>query len=175
MSDISVIILTYNEELHISRCIKNISDLTQDIYLVDSFSSDQTIPIAKQMGARVFQNKWENNYAKQFNWGLENLPIKTKWVLRLDADEYLTPELVLEIKQKLNTLPEDITGIVFKRRHIFLDKWVKKGTYPVNLLRLFKYQKAICEQRWMDEHIQLLDGKTIDFDHDFVDHNSVRL
>ena len=110
------------------------------------------------MGAQVFQNKWENNYAKQFNWGLENLPIQTKWVLRLDADEYLLPELVEEIKQKLNKLSEEVTGVIFKRRHIFLGKWMKRGTYPVKLLRLFRFQKAVCEQRWMDEHIQLLEG-----------------
>ena len=62
------------------------------------------VKIAESLGAKVFQQKWLNNHAKQFNWGLENLPIKTDWVLRLDADEYLTPELVSEINQKLPAL-----------------------------------------------------------------------
>lgn len=171
ISDISIIVLTYNEENHIQRCIENVNSFTKEIYLVDSFSNDQTIALATSMGAKVFQNKWENNYAKQFNWALENLPIKTKWVLRLDADEYLLPELVEELQQKLNEIPDEVTGVVFKRRHIFLGKWMKHGIYPVKLLRLFQYQKAICEQRWMDEHMQLLEGTSVEFEHDFVDHN----
>jgi glycosyltransferase involved in cell wall biosynthesis len=171
MLDISVIILTYNEEVHIHRCIENIKSIAKDIFIVDSFSNDRTVDIAKNLNAKVFQNKWENNNAKQFNWALNNLPIRTKWVLRLDADEYLTEELVSEIKEKLPMLSSDITGIIFKRRHIFLGKWVKHGIYPVKLLRLFQYKKAICEQRLMDEHIQLLEGCTVEFKYDFVDHN----
>lgn len=171
MPDISVIILTFNEELHIKRCIESVNEIAKDIFIVDSFSTDNTTKIADSLGAKVFKNKWENNYAKQFNWALDNLPITTKWVLRLDADEYLTPELQKEIKEGLPHLTEDINGIVFKRRHIFLDKWIKRGTYPVKLLRLFKYKKAICEQRWMDEHIVLLEGTSVEFENDFVDHN----
>ncbi len=171
MLNLSVIILTYNEEAHIKRCIENVLPISSEVFVVDCFSNDNTKRIAEKLGAKVFQNKWEKNYAKQFNWALENLPIKTKWVLRLDADEYLLPELIDEIKQKFSSFPEDVNGIVFKRRHIFLGKWMKRGTYPVKLLRLFKYKKAICEQRWMDEHIQLLSGKSIEFENDFVDHN----
>lgn len=171
MPDISVIILTFNEELHIKRCIESVNEIAKDIFIVDSFSNDNTTEIADSLGAKVFKNKWENNHAKQFNWALDNLPITTKWVLRLDADEYLTPELQKEIKEGLPHLTEDINGIVFKRRHIFLGKWIKRGTYPVKLLRLFKYKKAICEQRWMDEHIVLLEGEAVEFQNDFVDHN----
>lgn len=171
MSNLSVIILTLNEEIHLKRCIASIKDLTNEIFIVDCFSSDKTAEIAESLGAKIFKNKWENNYAKQFNWGLENLPIKTEWVLRLDADEYLTPELVYEIKEKLPQLPDNITGVIFNRRHIFLGKWIKRGIYPVKLLRLFRYKKAICEQRWMDEHIVLLEGKAVEFENDFVDHN----
>ncbi|MDR1543305.1 MAG: glycosyltransferase family 2 protein [Prevotellaceae bacterium] len=171
MLNLSVIILTYNEEIHIRRCVENIRPIAADVFIVDSFSTDKTLEIAESLGAKVYQNKWENNHAKQFNWALDNLPIQTKWVLRLDADEYLTPELIAELQDKLGNIPENISGIIFKRRHIFFDKWVKRGTYPVNLLRLFQYQKAFCEQRWMDEHIQLTAGVSIEFEHDFVDHN----
>ena len=171
MLDITVIILTYNEEIHIQRCIENIKPLVNDIFVVDSFSIDKTVEIAKELGAKVFQNKWEKSYAKQFNWGLQHLPIKTKWVLRLDADEYLTDTLITELKEKLVGLPNNISGIVFNRRHIFLNKWMRRGTYPVKLLRLFKTGKGICEHRFMDEHIQLLEGDIIDFKYDFVDHN----
>lgn len=171
MLNISVIILTYNEEHHIERCIANVKPFAHEIFLVDSFSSDSTIEIAERLGAKVFQKKWPGNQANQFNWALENLPIKSGWVLRLDADEYLYPELIEEIITKLDNLPNEVTGVVLKRRHIFLGKWMKKGIYPVKLLRLFRYGKASSEQRWMDEHIQLLEGKTVEFEHDFADHN----
>ena len=171
MLDLSVIILTYNEEKHIRRCIENINQIAQEVFVVDSFSTDKTLEIAKSLGAKIYQNKWENNYAKQLNWGLDNLPIQTKWVLRLDADEYLTLELIEELKEKLDSVSDNITGIILKRRVIFLDKWIKRGTYPVKLLRLFQNKKARCEQRWMDEHMQLTEGDAIEFQYDFVDYN----
>jgi glycosyltransferase involved in cell wall biosynthesis len=171
MLDISVIILTYNEEMHIYRCIKNIKSIAKYIFVVDSFSTDKTIEIAQNMGALIYQNKWENNHAKQFNWALDNLPIKTKWILRLDADEYLTDELIEELKTRLPNLDDDILGIILKRRYFFFEKWIRNGLYPVKLLRIFVYGKGRCESRWMDEHIQLFDGKMIEFKHDFIDEN----
>ena len=76
-----------------------------------------------------------------------------------------------ELTQKMSKLDENITGITLKRRHIFLGRWMKKGTYPVKLLRIFKKDKAICEERFMDEHIQLLEGDSVEMEYDFVDHN----
>ena len=171
MFDLTVIILTYNEEKHIQRCIQNIKLLTENIFVVDSNSNDNTVKMSKTLGAKIFNNKWEYNHAKQFNWALNNLPIETEWVLRLDADEYLLPELIEEIKKKLSLLGNNVNGIIFKRQHIFLNKWMKRGIYPVKLIRLFRYKKAICEQRWMDEHITLIEGDAIEFGNDFVDHN----
>ena len=170
--DISVIILTYNEEIHIRRCIENVAPFVKEIFIIDSFSTDRTVEIAREYDhVQVLQNKWENQYAKQFNWGLEHAVITTEWVLRLDADEYLMPELVEELYDKLPALGSDVTGIVFKRRHIFMNKWMKRGIYPVKLLRLFRRGKGICEQRLMDEHIQLFEGCSVEFDHDMVDEN----
>ena len=172
MLDLSVIILTYNEELHIQRCIENVLPMAKEIFIIDSFSTDNTLGIAKKYSnVHVLQNKWENNYAKQFNWGLQHAPIHTQWVLRLDADEYLLPELIEELQEKLPSLPDDVSGIIFKRRHIFMDKWMRRGIYPVKLLRVFRYGKGKCEQRLMDEHIQLSEGRAVEFEHDFCDHN----
>jgi len=171
MLDISVIILTYNEELHIQRCIESILPIAKDIFIIDSFSTDQTVEMAKSLGAKVYQNKWENNHAKQFNWALDNLPIQTKWVLRLDADEYFTPELVEEFKQKLPLLDSTITGIILPLRRFFLGRIIKRGTGKILLMRVFQYGKAKCEQRWMDEHIQLIEGKTTEFVFEFADDN----
>ena len=172
MLDLSVIILTYNEELHIRRCLENVVPIAKDIFIIDSYSTDKTIEIAKQYpNVHILQNKWENNHAKQFNWGLEHTNISTQWVLRLDADEYLLPELVMELQEKLPALPDNVTGIIFNRRHIFMDKWMRRGIYPVKLLRVFRYGKGKCEQRLMDEHIQLSEGRAVEFEHDFCDHN----
>lgn len=169
MVDISVIILTYNEELHIARCLDNICPIAKEVFIIDSYSTDKTLEIARRYpNVHILQNKWENNYAYQFNWGLENSPISGQWILRLDADEYLLPELIEEIKQKLPSLPDVVSGVSFNRRHIFMNKWMKHGIYPVTLLRLFRYGKGKCEQRLMDEHIQILEGETVVFDYDFV-------
>ena len=171
--DLSVIILTGNEELHIRRCLDRICDVAREVFVIDCYSKDKTVEIAREYpNVQVLQHEWpKTKYAGQFNWALENAPVKTNWVLRLDADEYLLPETIAELGEKLDGLSESISGIVLKRRHIFLDKWMKRGTYPVKLLRVFRYGKAICEQRLMDEHIQLLEGTSVEFDNDFCDHN----
>lgn len=171
MLDLSVIILTKHEELHIARCLENVNQFAKKVYVVDCHSTDGTRQIARDLGAEVIEHDWPGNQAAQFNWALDNIPIDTEWVLRLDADEYLLPELIEELKDKLPTIPDDVSGISFNRRHIFMDKWMKHGIYPVTLLRLFRYGKGKCEQRLMDEHIQISEGKNIVFDNDFCDHN----
>lgn len=170
--DISVVILTYNEELHIERCINSLLPFAKEIFLVDSFSTDKTVEIAQNLGAEVFQNPWPNNHAIQFNWGLENCPISTKWIMRMDADEYVLPELSYEIIEKLATLKEDENGIFLKRRVYFLGKWIKNGGYyPTWLLRIWKFKEGYCENRLVHESFILKKGKTIHFKNDIVDHN----
>jgi len=169
--DLSVIILTYNEELHIGRCINNLSSIVKTVYVVDSFSTDKTVQIAEKLGAKVYQNPFINQ-SIQFQWALNNCPIGTSWVMRMDADEYLEAPLIEEIKEKLNDLPESINGINLKRKHFFLGRWIKNGDrYPLILLRIWRKDKAHIEQRWMDEHIVLHEGKTVLFEGNFVDDN----
>ncbi len=168
---ISIIILTYNEELNIENCLKNLADWANEIFIVDSFSTDKTLEIAEKYGCKIFQHKFENQ-AQQFNWALDNLEIKNEWILRLDADEYLTEELKNEITEKLKNIPNDICGFYIKRRVYFMGCWIKHGGYyPTWLLRLFKKGKARSEQREMDEHIILMEGKTGKLKNDFVDDN----
>ena len=117
---LSIIILTHNEKIHLRRCINSIKDIATEIFIVDSFSSDETVELAQRLGANVYQNKWKN-YATQFNWALKNCPIKTKWVMRLDADEVVTPELAAEIKAALSK-DDGTRGFVLNRGHVFLGK-----------------------------------------------------
>lgn len=171
MLDLSVIILTYNEEIHIRRCIENIYPIAKEIFIIDSFSTDATLSIATEYDkVHVLQNKWVN-YATQFNYALENAPIETKWVLRLDADEYLTDELKVELGEKVSGLDEDVTGIIFPLRRVFLGRTIRRGMNQVKLLRMFKYGKAHSEVRFMDEHIELLEGRAVEFNNEFADDN----
>jgi hypothetical protein len=117
------------------------------------------------------QNKWENSYAKQFNWALDNAPISTKWVLRLDADEYLTDELIQELEMKLPNLNESVTGLIFPLRRVFLGRVIRRGMPVIRLLRAFKYGVGRSEVRLMDEHIELAYGDAETFQGEFADDN----
>ncbi len=172
MLDITVIVLTYNEEIHIRRCLGNVCPFVKKVFVVDSPSTDRTVEICREFkNVEVVAHHYPGNQAEQFNWALDNLRITTKWVLRLDADEYLLPELIAELQEKLPSLPEEVSGVILNRRHIFMGKWMKRGIYPVKLLRVFRYGKGRCEQRLMDEHILLTEGTAVEFEHDFCDHN----
>ena len=171
MTDLSVVILTHNEQQHIERCLVSLLAVTNKIFIVDSFSTDDTVAIAQKMGAVVVQNAWVS-YAFQFNFGLENNPFNTQWVMRMDADEYVLPELAVEINTKLPTLQSDTSGIFLKRRVIFMDQWIKRGGYyPIWLLRIWRNGIGTCEELWMDEHIKLSSGGVVHFENDIVDHN----
>ena len=156
--DLTVIILTHNEQLHLARCLRSLTAITSNIYIVDSFSDDKTMEIAKSFGATVFQREWKN-YSDQFQWGLDNCPIETDWVMRMDADEYIEPDLIAELPKVLAAANAEISGFYIRRKYFFLGQWVKHGAvYPLNLLRVWRTGKGRIESRWMDEHIVLDDG-----------------
>jgi glycosyltransferase involved in cell wall biosynthesis len=176
MLDITTVILTYNEELHIARCLENVCTFSRKVIIVDSCSTDRTREIVEGFNQQYHiiefvEHKYPGNQAEQFNWAIDNLKIDTEWVLRIDADEYLLPELVEELKQKLPDMPKDVTGLEFKRRHIFMGKWVKHGIYPVIIMRMFRTGYGRYDARLMDEHITLREGRSVVFDHDFCEHS----
>lgn len=169
--DLTVIILTHNEEKHISRALSSISDIANKIYVVDSGSTDRTVEISENFGAVVLHNKFLN-YAKQFQWALNNISITTDWVMRLDADEIIESDLSEEIKAKLPDLATDIVGINLDRKHIFMGRWVRYGgRYPLRLLRIWRHGQGRIEDRWMDEHMVTWGGRTVSFFGGFSDHN----
>lgn len=167
---ITAIILTKNEEMHIARAINSIKSLVQNIVVVDSGSVDSTVSIAKSLGARVLFREWIN-HATQFNWALTQLDVDTTWVLRLDADEYLTQTLVTEIKKRLGDLSPEIEGVLFDRRMTFRQSFIRHGgVFPVQVLRLFRNGCGRCENRWMDEHI-IVAGECVRFSGELIDDN----
>ena len=168
--NITALIITKNEEIHIERCINNIKKLVSDVLIIDSFSNDNTIEIAKKLNIKFIQNKFIN-HAKQFNFGLSQLSQDTDWVLKIDADEILTSSLIAEIKNKLPKLDKNINGIYIKRHLVFQDTLIKYGRLsPVRLLRLFRFQKGKCDNRWVDEKIKV-EGKTVQFKEYIIDQN----
>lgn len=168
---ISVIILTYNEEKNIEDCLKSVSGWVSEIFVVDSFSTDITIEICNRYTDKIVQHPFENQ-AKQFNWALNNLEIDSPWLMRLDADERVTPELRNELFEKLPFMKDEITGLYIKRRVYFMNRWIKHGGYyPTWLLRIWRNGKGYCEERWMDEHIKVTEGKCVFLENDIIDDN----
>jgi len=102
---------------------------------------------------------------------LDNCEISTDWVMKMDADEILTSELVAEIKEKLPIAPQNIGGYQLKCRVYFMDKWIRRGYYPMVLNRIFRREAGYMEDKWMDEHIQLRTGSWDILKSDIIDHN----
>jgi len=156
---ISILILTYNEESNLPACLNSLSSLDAEIFIVDSHSTDATVEIAKRYGANVYPHDFTNQ-ARQVNWAIENLPMRGDWVLRLDADERLTPQLSIELSSVLTGIREGVNGLYCRRRVLFMGRWIRHGGYyPTWLLRVWRRGKAVCEERWMDEHMILTGGR----------------
>ena len=181
MIDLAVVILAKNEALHIERCVTNVMLMKpKQVFVVDCFSTDGTQEIAKRCGATVVEHVWPGLHAKQFNWALDNLPIKATWVLRLDADEYFLPETIEEVRSllsardagRVNGLPSDVTSLSLARAHTFCGKLIKwGGANDVVLARFFKYGIGRCQDRAMDEHIITSKGVDYKLRGKFIDDN----
>ena len=169
--DLTVVLLTYNEERHIARAIESVRGIARAIVVIDSFSTDDTVAIAERAGATVLANRFVNQ-ARQFQWGMDHARIDTAWMMRLDADEIVEPDLAAEIADKLPGLDADVVGINLKRKHIFMDRWIRHGgRYPLVMLRLWRARHGRIEDRWMDEHMIVWGGRTVTFDGGFADHS----
>jgi glycosyltransferase involved in cell wall biosynthesis len=170
-TSLAVLILTHNEERHIGRALSTVLPLTSEIFVIDSASSDQTVAIARSLGATVLTNPW-TNYARQFQWALDHAPITAEWIMRLDADEVIEPALVLEIAERLARLGTDVAAVNLKRKHIFMGRWVRHGgRCSLILTRIWRRGQGRIEDRWMDEHVITWGGRSVLFDAPFADEN----
>jgi glycosyltransferase involved in cell wall biosynthesis len=152
------------------RCLASLDGVADQVVVVDCFSTDETIRIAEQLGARVIYRAWIN-YASQFNWALTKLDEDTDWVLRIDADEYLTPSLASEIRESLPGLSAEVDGVFFDRRLIFQGRLIRYGgVFPIRALRLFRFGRGECENRWLNEQINV-HGETVNFAGELIDDN----
>lgn len=167
-TDITAIILTKNEEANIERCINSIKGWIERIVVVDSGSTDSTIELAQNLGAEIYHHEPFIDYAKQFNWAIDNTNITTTWIFRFDADECVTPALKDEIiKQCQLHKNDDVTGFMMRYKIYFLGKFLKHGgAYPFLKITIFKNGKGRFEDRSMGEHIVLNEGHCLNLKED---------
>ncbi|OQY70096.1 MAG: hypothetical protein B6D44_16425, partial [Ignavibacteriales bacterium UTCHB2] len=138
--------------------MESISNFIDEIIIIDCFSNDNTLEIAKKYTNSIYQNKWIN-YSQQYNWALNNADIKNEWILRLDADERWTREGFDELSKII--AKDEADGVYVKMKIFFMGRWIKHGGfYPNYFLRVYKKSKGRMEDRWMDEHIKV-EGRTL--------------
>jgi glycosyltransferase involved in cell wall biosynthesis len=165
---ISIIILTWNDEIQIGGCLASIRGLSDDVIVVDSYSTDRTLDICRACGAKVFQNPFVNQ-AIQFNWALDNVPIKHDWILRLDSDEIVPGRLKDELRSRVGKEP-GIVAYYLNRRMYWMGRWLRHGRmYPHYIVRLFKFGYARYEER-TQEHL-IVDGLIGYMNNDFFEDN----
>lgn len=170
-SSLSFIILTYNEAKHIERCIKSVEGVADEIWVVDSFSTDDTCAIAERLGAKVVQHEFRNQ-AQQFNWAIDTLDIKGEWIWRVDADEYLEPPLGERVKKAIAECEDDVNGIYVNKKIVFLGRpLLHGGWYPAPQIKVIRRGHGRSENKAMDEHLIISDGRTIAVDGDQTDEN----
>ena len=161
MADVTILILTKNEQVNLPDCLASVKDFAQRVVVVDSGSSDETVEIARRWGADVYVHPFEN-YSRQFNWGLDNADITTKWTFRLDADERLTPALCQELEELMVRHDrDDINGVSMEAWLYFMGKKIRFGCHNKRKVMLFKTGIGRIEDRRMDEHTVLSRGTCV--------------
>jgi glycosyltransferase involved in cell wall biosynthesis len=154
---IAVMIPTRNEEINLPFALASVTDWAAEVFVLDSGSTDATEAIARAHGARFHFHPWEG-YARQKNWGLDNLGISQPWVFILDADEVITPELRDELIKIATVDKSPENGFYVNRYFIFLGKRIRHcGYYPSWNLRFFRRGRARYEERDVHEHM-VVDG-----------------
>lgn len=165
---VAAVVLTYNEERNLPDCLASLAGWVDELFVVDSGSTDGTVDIARDALAVVAQHPFEH-YGAQRNWAIDNLPITAPWTLHVDADERITPELRESIEAALRVKSGDVAGYLVSRRTIFMGRWIRHGGhYPAWHLRLVRTGAGRCEDRLYDQHfyvagaVQKLQGDLID-------------
>jgi len=156
----SFLILTLNEEMHLPRLLASILELDASIFVLDSGSTDKTISICKQYGANLLHHDFEN-HPRQWDFALKNFQVKTPWVICLDADQTVTPELKAKLQNFNDEDHEGIDGIYFNRKNFFKGRWIKHGGYyPFYLLKMFRFDIGYSDTRENMDHRFIVPGKT---------------
>ena len=198
-SDIAVVILIGQEKIHLKRCVEKLAPLNpRQIFLVESQPDDGGVAIAKETAAKLglrletMYHKWPGTQAVQFNWALDEIGVDGRcrcteevsgskfqvsggdvgWVLRLDADEYLTEETCERLcgPQGLRALPDEVAGLTLELKRIIFGGEIRHATNGIRQVRIFRRGKARYAETLMDERL-IVEGKVMDFDGAFYDDN----
>ena len=141
---VSVVVPIRNEAANLKRCLDSVK-WADEIFVVDSQSTDGSMAIAEECGAQVVQFQFNGTWPKKKNWALENLPFRHDWVFILDADETLPPEAEQEFAKAI-TEAGDIAGYWINRHFMFMGKWLRHSYYPNWNLRLFRHSLGRYEK-----------------------------
>lgn len=171
---ITAIIPTYNEEQNLEPCLQSLDGWIGEVFVVDSGSTDATVDIAKRYGARVVTHPFET-HARQWQWALQNLPCTHEWILGLDADQRVTPELRDELGMlftREEARLEGVHGFYAKRRQVFRGRWIRHGGYyPKYLLKLARRSEVEIDVGDLVDHHFVVRGPVARLRHDVVEEN----
>ena len=166
---VSVMIFTLNEEIHLPSCLDAL-EWADDVIVVDSFSTDRTEAICREHGARFFQNRFEG-FGTQRNWALDHTQPRHPWILILDADERVTPELGQELKAIAEADPADVGAFRVRRRFYMWGRWLRHSSlYPTWVVRFVHRDRVRYLNRGHAE-TQEVQGEIRDLAHDLIDEN----
>ncbi|HEX6062638.1 MAG TPA: glycosyltransferase family 2 protein [Longimicrobiales bacterium] len=169
---VSAVVLTRDEELNLPTCLASMTDLVDEIFVVDSGSTDSTRQIAAAAGAIVITHEFTGHSA-QWQWALSQLPLQHDWVLGLDADQRLTSELADELRELFRTGGSaGFDGFYITRRNIFRGKWIRwGGYYPKRFIKLFRRDRLVHEPADLLDHHFRVQGKAGMLEHDLIEEN----
>jgi glycosyltransferase involved in cell wall biosynthesis len=169
---VSAIVLTFDEARNIDACLASLIGWTTDVFVVDSGSTDDTVAIARARDATVTAHPFET-HAKQWRWALDTLPLQTDWVLALDADQRVTPELRDAIAGALaDPSRADVRGYFVNRRQIFRGRWIRHGGYyPKYLLKLFRRDAVSIDDADLVDHHFVVEGSVAKLSGDLIEDN----
>jgi glycosyltransferase involved in cell wall biosynthesis len=168
---VSVIVLTFNEGANLEACLSAVRNWAPEIFVVDSGSTDNTLQIAESHGALIFKHPFES-HARQWEWALSNLPLHGDWILGLDADQVVSPELAREIQTLDSPRFREVDGIYLNRRQIFRNQWIRHGGYyPKYLLKMFRPGRAITDENDLVDHHFHVSGPVAKLKYDLIEAN----
>ena len=161
MPDFSFVILTFNEEEHLPRLLHSINGLHADVFVLDSGSTDGTLAICESYGAKTAHHPFEN-HPKQWDAALKAFTFATPWLICLDADQIVTPELYDQLENFRDEEFREIDGIYFNRKNYFKGSWLRYGGYyPKYLLKMFRTGKGFSDLHENMDHRFIVPGKTM--------------
>lgn len=167
---LDVIVLTFNEERNLPFCLAALRGLPARVFVVDSGSADRTVEIAREYGCAVYDHSFLT-HSEQWRWALDNLPLGGDWLLAIDADQLLTPELCASVARLVQTAGMDVKGAYLCRRQIFRGKWIRfGGYYPKYLLKLFRREVVSLSDDLVDHHF-IVSGRTVKLEGDILEAN----